>query len=127
MPASLTLGGEEPTCSQLALLWYLLNPLFCECTWLCIRAFHMKGFFVRMCVSLAIPQFGLLSHVSSLRLSSGHSGPVLALRTDDAAHASLPSPNSLVADMSIWATSQLAVVVRCIFCGVLFSPSYVAL
>ena len=87
----------------------------------------MKGFFVRMCVSLAIPQFGLLSHVSSLRLSSGHSGPVLALRTYDAAHASLPSPNSLVADMSIWATSQLAVVVRCIFCGVLFSPSYVAL
>ena len=29
--------------------------------------------------SLAIPLFGLLSHGSSLRLSSGHSGPVLTL------------------------------------------------
>ena len=29
--------------------------------------------------SVAIPQFGLLSHVSSLRLSSGHSGTVLTL------------------------------------------------
>ena len=30
-------------------------------------------------LSLAIPQFKLLSHVSSLRLPSGHSGPVLTL------------------------------------------------
>ena len=30
-------------------------------------------------LSLAIPQFGLLSHISSLRLSSGHSGLVLTL------------------------------------------------
>ena len=30
-------------------------------------------------LSLAIPQFGLLSHISSLRLSSGHSCPVLTL------------------------------------------------
>ena len=30
-------------------------------------------------VSLANPKFGLLSQVSSLRLSSGHSGPVLTL------------------------------------------------
>ena len=31
-PASLPpeRGGEGPTCSQLALLWYSLNPLFCE-------------------------------------------------------------------------------------------------
>ena len=28
---------------------------------------------------LAVPQFGLLSYLSSLRLSSGHSGPVLTL------------------------------------------------
>ena len=30
-------------------------------------------------LSLAIPQFGLLSHICSLRLSSGHSGQVLTL------------------------------------------------
>ena len=30
-------------------------------------------------LSLAIPQFGLLSHIRSLRFSSGHSGPVLTL------------------------------------------------
>ena len=71
-----------------------------------------------MCVSLAIPRFGLLSHVSSLRLSSGHSGPVLTLGTSSAACASLPSPHSLVVDPSVWATSLLAVVVRCVFCGV---------
>ena len=73
------------------------------------------------------PQSGFLSHVSSLRLSSGHSGPVLTLRTDDAALASLHSPCSMVADVSLWVTSQLAIVVGCIFCGFLFSPSYVAL
>ena len=28
--ASLPLGREGPVCSQLALLWYLFNPLFCE-------------------------------------------------------------------------------------------------
>ena len=70
--------------------------------------------------TLAIPQFGLLSHISSLRLSSGHSGPVLTLRMDDAARTSLSSPGSLVTDASVWATS-LAVAVRCLFYGVFFS------
>ena len=41
-------------------------------------------------LSLDIPQLGLLSHVSSLRLSSGHSGPVLTL--SNAACTSLFSP-----------------------------------
>ena len=49
---------------------------------------------------LVIPQFGL-SYVSSLRLSSWHSGPVLSLSNDYAACASLFSPFSLMADMSI--------------------------
>ena len=62
--------------------------------------------------SLAIPAFGFLSHISSLRLSSGHSGLILTLRTDDAAHTSLPSPSLLVAVTSIWVPSPLAVVVR---------------
>ena len=82
-------------------------------------------------LSLAIPQFGLLSQVSSLRWSSGHSGLVLTLRTHDAACASLSSRCSLVVDMSLWVTSLLAVAVRRIFCGLsllfFFSPGYVAL
>ena len=40
---------------------------------------YRQGLFFSL--SLAIPWFGLLSHISSLRLSSGHSGPVPTLRT----------------------------------------------
>ena len=68
-------------------------------------------------LSLAIPQFGLLSQVSSLRWSSGHSGPVLTLSTDYAACTSLSSLSSLVGTASVWATSPLGVVVRCVVCG----------
>ena len=71
-------------------------------------------------VSLAIPQFVLLNHINSLRLSSEHSGMVLTLRTDDATLAALPSPYSLVVDPSVWATSPLAVVVRHVFCGLFY-------
>ena len=80
-------------------------------------------------VFLVIPQFGLLSQISSPRFSSGHSGLVLTLRIDDAAHAFLLSPHSLVADASLWATSLslLVVAVRCMFCGFCFSLSYAAL
>ena len=42
-------------------------------------------------LSLAIPQFGLLSHVSSLRLSSGHSGPVLTLSIQPMTPCSAPT------------------------------------
>ena len=63
-------------------------------------------------LSLVIPQFGLLSHISSLRLFSGHSFLVLTLSTDDAAPASLSSPHSLMSDARVWATCPLAVVVR---------------
>ena len=62
-----------------------------------------------------IPQFGLLSHVSSLRLPSGHSSPVLTL--SNAARASLFSPGLLVVYVSVWATSPLGVAVRCVTCG----------
>ena len=30
-------GRMGLVCSQLALLWYSLNPLFCEQAWLCLR------------------------------------------------------------------------------------------
>ena len=81
---------------------------------------------------VAIPQPGLLAQVSSLRLPWGHSGLVLTL--NNAACTFLPSPHSLVVDPSVWATSPLAVVLRCVFCGVfvfvfvfVFPPGYVAL
>ena len=53
-----------------------------------LRAFHGKVlslslslfFFLSLSLSLEIPQFGLLSHISSFRLSSGHSVLVLTLR-----------------------------------------------
>ena len=54
---------------------------------------------------VAIPQSGLLSQVSSLRLPSGHSGPVLTL--SNAAYTSLPRPRLLVADAGICAASLL--------------------
>ena len=34
--------GDGPVPSQLALLWYSLNPLFCEWARLCLRAFCRK-------------------------------------------------------------------------------------
>ena len=82
-----------------------------------IEPFMRKVFFV--CLS-GDPTVWVLSHISSLRLSSGHSGPVLTLRTSYAGCAFLPSPNSLVVDPSVWATSPLAVVLRYVFCGVFF-------
>ena len=77
--------------------------------------------------SLCLSQFGLLSQVSSIRLPSGHSGPILTLSS--AARTSLFSPHLLVADKSVWATSPLGVVVRPVICGVylFFPPGYVAL
>ena len=64
-----------------------------------------------------MPQFGLLFHFSSLRLSSEHSDLVLTLSTNDAVRASLSSPRSLVAEASIWASSPLGVEVSHIFCS----------
>ena len=80
-------------------------------------------FFFFFFVSLATPRFALLTHISLLRLSSEHSGPVLTLRTNDTGYISLPSPHSW------WQiqTSPLAVVVTDIFCFFFFPPSYVAL
>ena len=61
--------------------------------------------------------------ISPLRLFSGHSSPVLTLRTDDVAYASLPSPHLLLADVSFWATSPLVMLVKLFF----FFPGDVAL
>ena len=99
--------------------------------WQCLRLELFTGKFslsLFFSLSLAIPQFGFLSHVSSLRLSSGHSGMVPTL--SNAAHASLFSPRLLVADASVWATSLLGVAIRHVICRFylfIFPPSFVAL
>ena len=81
LPASLPPAGDGPVRSQLTLLWCLFNSLFCEQVWLCLR--------LELCreSSLSLSFLSLSSHPtvwaaisgSSLRLSSGHSGPVLTL------------------------------------------------
>ena len=118
-PSPLPLAGDGPVFCRLGLLWYLLSPLFCE-TRQCLRLelftgkFSLSFFPLFFPLSLAILWFGLLSHVSSLRLPSGHSGPVITL--SDAARTSLWSSDLLVADTSVWATSPLGVAVRCVIC-----------
>ena len=71
-------------CSRLALLWYSLNPVFCEWVSLCLRLELFVGKFSCLLSFFFFflfdyPTFGLPSHISFLRLSSGHSGPVLTL------------------------------------------------
>ena len=61
-----------------------------------------------------MPQFGLLSHVISLRLSSGHSGLVLTLH---ATCASLSSTCLLVVDLIVWDTSLLELWLGTYFVG----------
>ena len=89
-PAS---GGAGPVCSRLALLWTCSDPLFCERLAVCSGGSIFS-------LSFAVPQFTWLSHRSSLRLPSGHSGPVLTL--SNAALSSPFRPLLLVADASIW-------------------------
>ena len=67
-------------------------------------------------LSFAVPQFKLESHKSSLRLPSGHSGPVLTL--SNAARSSPFCPHLLVADAGIWGTFLLGVAFRHRICGV---------
>ena len=98
-PAFLPLRVEGPICSYL-LSFHIFSILCSLNTPGCgLEPFQGKFFFF---VSLEIPQFRLLSHVCSLRLSSGHSG--LIFGASDAAGNSLPCSCLLVADMNIWAT-----------------------
>ena len=89
--------GEGLVHSWLALLWYSLSPLFFERTKLWLRAFPGKALSLSLSLSLfffssqAIPQFGLLSHVSSLSLPSRHSGLVLTLSMQPVPPCSAPA------------------------------------
>ena len=130
LPASLPQAGDGLVPSLPTLLWYLLSPFFCKWSRKCLRLELFSGKFSLSLYfsSLAIPQFLLLSQVSSLRLPSGHSGQVPTLSS--AACTCLFSPRLLVVDTSIWATSPLGIAVRHVICGcyfIFFPPGYVAL
>ena len=104
-PAS---GRAGPVCSLRALLWTCSVPLFCERPAVCSGQLIFSLYF-------AIPQFKLVTHKSSLRLSSGHSGPVLTL--SNAARSSPFHPHLLVADAGVWGTFLLGVAFRHVICG----------
>ena len=87
-----------------------------------IRAFCGRGPSIYFFVSLAIPQFGLLCHISALRLSSGHSSPVPTIRTNDAAHACVSNPHLLLVVATVWAAYLLVVAVGCVLCCFFFFP-----
>ena len=72
-------------------------------------------FLFLLSLSLAIQQFWLLSRLGSLRLPSGHSGPVLTL--SNAARSSLSLPRLLEGDTSVWAAALLGAAVRHVICG----------
>ena len=86
-------GGRALSGSLLALLWHSLghNPLLSEHA----RVFCQKVLFFFFFVSLVILQIAV---TLDPQLSSGLSSLVLTLRTNGAAHASLPNPYSLWAD-----------------------------
>ena len=104
-PAS---GGAGPVCSQLAPL-DLLGPFVLR------TASSVCSGRLLFSLSFALPQFKLLSHKSSLRLPSGHPGPVLTL--SNAARSSPFRPHLLVADAGVWGTFLLGVAFRHVICG----------
>ena len=102
--------GDGPVCSRLAPLWYSLSPSF----WEWVGSAQVQGFSQVNSLSLAIPPFKLLSHVSSLRLPSGPSGPVLTL--SNAPRSSPFCPHLLVTDVGVWGTFLLGVAFRYVIC-----------
>jgi len=101
--APLSLAGDGSVRSQLP----MLSPLFCEQAGRCLSLGLFAG--------VAIPGSGLLPPVSSLRLPSGHSGPVLTL--SNAARTSLPSPCLLVVDVGVCTASLLGITFGHVICG----------
>ena len=104
-------AGPQPVSSSLN----LLRPFVLRMAGLCSGRLIFS-------LSLAVPQFKLVTHKSSLRLSSGHSGPVLTL--SNAACSSPFHPHLLVVDVCVWGTFLLGVAFRHVICGLyLFFPS----
>ena len=107
-PHLLPRSGDGLVHSWLALLWNCSVPLLCEWPAVCLGQLIFS-------LSSVIPQFKLLSHVSSLRLPSGHSGPVPTL--SNAARSSPFRPHLLVVDAGIWGACLLGVAFRHVICG----------
>ena len=107
-PRCLVSGGAGPVRSLRALLWTCSVPLFCERPAMCSGRLTFS-------LSFAVPRFKLVTHKSSLRLSSGHSGPVPTL--SNAARSSPFRPRLLVADAAAWGTFLLGVVFKHVICG----------
>ena len=107
-PCLLPPAGDGLDRRRLALLWNWSVPLFCERPAVCSSRLIFS-------LSLAIPQLKLLSHVSSLQLPSGHSGPVLTL--SNATCFSPFRPHLLVVDVGIWGTFLLGIAFRHVICG----------
>ena len=112
-PCFLPLARDGPVHSRLALLWNC-SVLPCSVSRLAVS---LASAFRRLIfsLSLAIPQFKLLFHVSSLQMPSRHSGPVLTL--GNASRSSLFRPHLLVVPASFWGTSLLGVAFRHVICG----------
>ena len=110
-PCLLPPTRDGPARSRLALLWNCSVPSFC-------KQLAVSSDCLIFSLSLAIPQFKLLSHVSSLRLPSGHLGPVLNL--SNTACSSPFCPHVLVADVGVWSTFLLGVCFRHVICGSCF-------
>ena len=113
-PASLPPAGGGP--SLLALLWYLLNPLFWEWARLCFRAFNRKFF---------LSLFSLwLSHSLGCYLRLAPSDCPQGIQARYPPYACSPrlpvQPPPLLADMSFWATSPLGLTGRHVICGFFF-------
>ena len=107
-PCLLPPVGDGPVRSRLAILWNCSVLLFCEQPAVCSGQLIFS-------LSLAIPQFKLLSQVSSLQLPSGHSDTVLSL--SNATRSSLLRPHLLMADAGVWGTFLLGVAFRHVICG----------
>ena len=126
----LPLGREGPILQLARTPLIFTHLLFCECTrgdCAVLEPFSGKLFFFFFFCLSGDPM--LQSHVSSLRLSSGHSGPFLTLRTDDAVQSSLPSPHSGGRRKHLGCCDAGSCGQVCILWGsfFFFSPSYVAL
>ena len=105
--------------SQLSLLCYLLNPLFCEQARLCLRLEVFTGkssifFSLSLWLSHSLHCYLTLAPSDCPQGTQAHPCP------KHATCVSLFSPHSLVVDPSIWTASPQGVAVICIFCGFFF-------
>ena len=124
-------GSGYCTCDSLPLVWerglytagqlsFVILSILCSVSGPGCALEPFAGKFSLFCSLPGTPQFGLLSYVFSLRLSSRHSGPVFTLSIDYAVHTSLFSPRLLMAEASVWGTSPLLVAVGRLFCNFFF-------